>query len=64
MFHSLNTSSSVVRIKSTVNIQIVTGLLQFESIVKSTYKNFYLTTFMVINTKIINKSVTTFYIYY
>ena len=43
MFRSLHTSSSVVHIKSTVNIQIIKGLLQCYSIVKNTFKNFYLT---------------------
>ena len=55
MFGNLHTSSSVVHIKSTVNIQIITGLLQCYSIVKNAFKNFYLTIFMAINTNIMNK---------
>ena len=54
MFQSLHTSSSVVHIKSTVNIQIIKGLLQCYSIVKNTFKNFYLTIFIAINTNIMN----------
>ena len=54
MFRSLHTSSSVVHIKSTVNIQIIKGLLQCYSIVKNTFKNFYLTIFIAINTNIMN----------
>ena len=49
MFRSLHTSSSVVHIKSTVNIQIIKVLLQCHSIVKNTSKNFYLTIFIAIN---------------
>ena len=45
MFPSLHTSSSVIHIKSTVNAQIIKGLLQYYSIVKNTFKNFYLTIF-------------------
>ena len=48
MFRSLHTSSSVVHIKSTVNIQI-RGLLKCYSDVKNTHKSFYLTIFMAIN---------------
>ena len=58
MFRSLHTSSSVVHIKSTVNIQIIKGsLLQCYSIVKNTFKNFYLTLFMAIKTNIMNKTI-------
>ena len=64
MFRSLLTSSSVVPIKSTVNIPIIKGLLQCYSIVKNTFKNFYLTVFMAINTNIMNKTIKTFYINY
>ena len=39
MFRSLHTSLSVVHIKSTVNIQIIKGLLCY-SIVKNTLKTF------------------------
>ena len=56
MFRSLHTSSSVLHIKSTVNIQIIKGLLQCYSIVKNTFKNFYLTPFMGIKTNIMNKT--------
>ena len=49
MFRSLHTSSSVVHIKSTVNIQMITGLLKCYSIVKNTFENFYVTIFMAIN---------------
>ena len=55
MFRSLHTSSSVVHIKSTVNIQIIKGFLQCYSKVKNTFKNFYLTLFMGIKTNIMNK---------
>ena len=64
MFRSLHTSLSVVHIKSTVNIQIIKGLLQCYSIVKNTFKNFYLTFFIAINTNIMNKTIKTFYINY
>ena len=42
MFRSLHTSLSVVHNESTVNIQIIRGLLQCYSIVKNTFKNFFL----------------------
>ena len=64
MFQSLHSSSSVVHIKTTVYIQIIKGLLQCYGIVKNTFKNFYLTIFMTINTNIINKKIKTFYINY
>ena len=64
MFRSLHTSTSVVHIKITVNIQIIKGLLQCYSIVKNTFKNFYLTFFIAINTNIMNKTIKTFYINY
>ena len=64
MFQSLHTSSSVVHIKSTLNIQIIKGLLRCYSIIKNTFKNFYLTIFMVINSNIMNKTIKTFYINY
>ena len=57
MLRSLHTSSSVVHIKSTVNIQIIKGLLLFYSMVKNTFKNFYLTLFMEIKTNIMNKTI-------
>ena len=57
MFRSLHTSSSVVQIKSTVNISIIQNLLQCYSIVKNTFKNFYLTLFMGIKTNIMNKTI-------
>ena len=57
IFQSLHTSLPVVRIKSTVNIQIIKGLLQCYSIAKNTFKNFYLTLFMGIKTKIMNKTI-------
>ena len=63
MFRSLHTSSSVVHIKSTVNIQIINGLLQCYSIVKNTFKNFYLTIFMTIKTNIMNKTIKNFNIH-
>ena len=53
---------SVVHIKSTVDIQIIRGLLQCYSIVKNTLKNFYLTIFMAINIKKMNETIKTFYI--
>ena len=62
MFRSLHTSSSVVHIKSTVNIEVIKGLLQCYNIVKNTFENFYLTIFMAINTNIMNKTIKTFYI--
>ena len=52
MFRSLHTSSSVVQIKSTVNI-----LLQCYSIVKNTFTNFYSTLFTGIKTNIMNKTI-------
>ena len=64
MFRSLHTSSSVVHIKSTVNIQIIKGLLQCYNIVKNTFKNFYLTIFMTIKTNIMNKAIKNFNIHY
>ena len=64
MFRSLPTFSSVVRIKSSVNIQIIRGLLKCYSIIKNTFKNFYLAIFMAINTNIMNKTIKTFYINY
>ena len=57
MFRSLHTSSSVVQIKSTVNISVIKDLLQCYSIVKNTFKNFYLTLFMGIKTNIMNKTI-------
>ena len=64
MFRSLHTSSSVVHIKSTVNVQIIKGLLQCYSIVKNTFKNFYLTIFIAIKTNLMNKTIKTLYIKY
>ena len=64
MLRSLHTSSSVAHIKSTVNIQIIKGLLQCYSIVKSTFKNFYLSILIAINKNIINKTIKTFLINY
>ena len=46
IFQSLHTSCSVVHIKSTANIQIIKSLLQSDTIVKNTFKNFYLTILM------------------
>ena len=61
MFRSLHTSSSVVHIKSTVNIQIIRkSLLQRYNIVKIQFKNFYLTIFMALNTNIMDKTIKTF----
>ena len=57
MFRSLHTSSSVVHIKSTVNVQIMKGLLQCYSIVKNTLKNFYLTISIAIKTNLMNKKI-------
>ena len=57
MFRSLHTSLSVVHIKSTVNIQMIKGLLKCYSIVKNTFKNFFLTIFMAVNTNILNKTI-------
>ena len=64
MFWSVDTSSSVVHIKITVNIQIIRRLLQCYIVVKNTFKNFYLTIFMAINTNIMNKAIKIFYINY
>ena len=66
MFQSLHTSSSVVHIKSTVNVLMIKGLLQCYSIVKNTFKNFYLTIFIAIKTNLMNmnKAIKTFYINY
>ena len=57
MFQSLHNFSSVVHIKCTVNVQIITGLLQCYSIVKNIFKSFHLTIFMAINTNIMNKTI-------
>ena len=62
MFRSLHTSSSVTHIKSTVNVQIIRGLLQCYSIVKIAFKNFYKTIFIAIKTNLMNKTSKTFYI--
>ena len=57
MFRSLHTSSSVVHIKSTANIQIIKGLLKCYTIVKNTFKISYLAIFMTIKTNIMNKTI-------
>ena len=62
MFRSLHTSSSTVHIKSTANILITKDLLQCFSIVKNTFKIFYLTIYRAINTNIMNETIKTFYI--
>ena len=64
MFSSLHTSSSVVHIKSIVNIQIIRGLIQCYSIVKNTFKKLLFDNFMAINKNIMNKTIKTFYINY
>ena len=64
MFRSLYTSSSVVHVQNTVNIKIITGLLQCYTIVKNAYKDFYLIIFMAINTSIISKTIKKVYINY
>ena len=64
MLRSLHISSSLVHIKSTVNIQIVESLLKCYSIVKNTFKNFYLTILIAINKNIMNKTIKTFAINY
>ena len=64
MFRSLHTSLSVVHIKSTVNIKMIKSLLQCYSIVKNTFKIFYLAIFIAISTNIMNKTIKTFYINY
>ena len=55
MFRSLHTSSSVVLIKSTVIVKVIRGFLQCYTMVKNTFKHFYLTIFMAINTQTIKK---------
>ena len=60
MFLSLHTSSSVVHAKSTVIVQIINSFLQCHSVVKNTFKNFYLA--VSIATKKLNKAIKTFYI--
>ena len=60
MFRSLHTSSSVVYIKSSVNVHIIKDLLQCYSIVKNTFKNFYLTIFIAIKTNLMNKAIKAF----
>ena len=60
LFRTLHTSSSAVHIKSILDIQIIRGLLECYSIVKNTFKNFYLTVFIAI----MNKTIKTFYISY
>ena len=60
MFRSLHTSYSVIQIKSTANIQIKRDLPECYSIVRNTFKNFYLTIFMAINTNIMNKAIKNF----
>ena len=64
MFRSLHTSSSVLHIKSTLNIQIIKGLLQCYSTVKNTFKNLYLTIFIAIKINLMNKASKTCYISY
>ena len=64
MFQSLHTSSSVAHIENTENTQIIRGFLQYCSIVKGTFKNFYLTIFMAIKKNILNKTIKAFYINY
>ena len=64
MVRSLHTSSPVVHIKSTVNIQIIRGLLHCYSIVKYAFKYFYLTIFMAMHTNIMNKTIKILYINY
>ena len=60
MFWSLHTSSLVVHIKGTVNIQIIRGLLKCYSIAKNTFKNFYLIIFMAQNENIMNEKIKNF----
>ena len=57
MFRSLHTSSPVVHMKSTVNIQIRKGCHNVKVSLKIV-QNFYLTIFMAINTNIMNKTST------
>ena len=65
MFWSVDTSSSVVHIKITVKtFDVIRRLLQCYTVVKNTFKNFYLTIFMAINTNIMNKAIKIFYINY
>ena len=64
MLQSLHISSSVVHTKSTANIQMIKGLLTCYNIDKNTFKNFYLTIVMAINTNTMNKTIKTFYINY
>ena len=65
MFWSVDTSSSVVHIKITVKtFDVIRRLLQCYIVVKNTFKNFYLTIFMAINTNIMNKAIKIFYINY
>ena len=59
MLRKFHSASSVTHIKSTVNIQIIRGLLQCYSIVKNIFQNFYLTIFLAINTNIMNKTIRT-----
>ena len=63
MFRCLH-SSSVTHIKSTVNIEIIKGLLQCDSISQNTIKYFYLAIFMTVNTNIMTETVKRFYINY
>ena len=64
MFWILHASSSFLHIKSTVNIQIIKGLLECYGIAKNTFKKFYLKIFMIINTSIMNEIIQAFYIKY
>ena len=56
MFRSLHTSSSVVHIKSTVNIQMIR--VSYNVTVSLKYD--YLTIFMALNTNIMNKTIKKF----
>ena len=55
MFRSLHISSSVVHMKSTVNIRIRKGCYNVMVSIKI-IQNLYLTIFMAINTNIMNKT--------
>ena len=60
MFGSLHSSSSVVHIKSTVNIQMIRVCYNVTVSLKYNLKNFFSTIFIALNTNIRNKTIKTF----
>ena len=60
MFRSLHISSSIVHIKSTVNIQMIRVCYNVTVSLKYNLKNFFSTIFIALNTNIRNKTIKTF----